>query len=311
MSSDSFHLAVFPATPAQQADALRLLLRDYPPVHRANQVAALLREASAGLVSLEALVIAAQAGQIHGVAWANPVPGGLGGIWPPQLAPAWESNEDLARRLIAAAEETLLKSTRIVLWQASIGIHDTSASQRLQASGYRPLTELIHLLTSAPRPPRATYEAAIQFVNYRPCDLERLCQVIEATYEGTLDCPELDHLRSTADCVAGYGAIGNSGEEHWYLVQHEGIDIGCLLLAAHAGGPSELIYMGLRKPYRSRGWGRLLVEKAVEVGQQLGDRGLMTSVDRRNVPALKAYQGVGFREWERREILIKSLQFLQ
>src|SRR5690606_11959544 len=87
---------------------------------------------------------------------------------------------------------------------------------------------------------------ALRFVASAGDQPQRLEQVIEQTYVGTLDCPGLDGVRSLDQVLDGYRSQGRHRPEHWYLVQAEGQDVGALILAEHPGlGNWELIYMGL------------------------------------------------------------------
>ncbi len=52
--------------------------------------------------------------------------------------------------------------------------------------------------------------------------------------------------------------------------------------------------MAIAKQYRSRGWGRLLVEKAEEVARERGLRSIGLGVDADNVVARKLYEEMGF-----------------
>ncbi len=55
-----------------------------------------------------------------------------------------------------------------------------------------------------------------------------------------------------------------------------------------------VITMAIMQKHRSRGWGRMLVEKTEEVARERGLRGIGLGVDADNVVARKLYEEMGF-----------------
>src|SRR5690606_13719752 len=164
------------------------------------------------------------------------------------------------------------------------------------------------LLAPVPASPPHTDASDLEFVPCPPDANERLAAVVEATYEATLDCPRLDGWRATADVLDGYRATGEYDPSRWLIVRHQGQDVGCLLLTEHGeSGHWELLYMGLARPYRGRGWGLRLVERALQEVRRAGRQQLVLAVDRQNHPALRVYRRSGFVPWARRKVLARRL----
>src|SRR5262249_26485200 len=68
-------------------------------------------------------------------------------------------------------------------------------------------------------------------------------QVLQRTYEETLDCPEVGGVRTIAEVLEGHRAQGTSGSANWWLARLGGQPAGVLVLA-DLGGEWELAYMG-------------------------------------------------------------------
>src|SRR5690606_17377683 len=104
-----------------------------------------------------------------------------------------------------------------------------------------------------------------------PGHARRLAGIIDATYEGTLDCPSLDGVRQTDDVLAGYAELGDHDPADWFIVRQGEDDVGCLLLARHGRQHQmELIYMGVIPGQRGHGLGEELVRYALWHAGQTG-----------------------------------------
>jgi ribosomal protein S18 acetylase RimI-like enzyme len=125
--------------------------------------------------------------------------------------------------------------------------------------------------------------------------------LIEQSYEGTLDCPELNDLRTAAEVVEGYKVQGSFDPDKWFLVQSEDVDVGVLILTEHPPGETwELVYMGVVPSARGRGLGEAIVRFGIEQARQSNAERLVLAVDERNILALEMYRRVGFVMWDRR-----------
>ncbi|NIA21176.1 MAG: GNAT family N-acetyltransferase [Anaerolineaceae bacterium] len=121
-------------------------------------------------------------------------------------------------------------------------------------------------------------------------------QVIERTYEGSLDCPQLDRLRSAADALAGHRSSGHFTPQGWLLARRDGEAAGLVLVNRAVGRSAcSLVYMGVVPEHRGTGLGRALVGQAIGKTSELGGDVLTVAVDSRNTPARKLYEEVGMR----------------
>jgi ribosomal protein S18 acetylase RimI-like enzyme len=118
-------------------------------------------------------------------------------------------------------------------------------------------------------------------------------EIVAASYIDTLDCPGLGDLRTGKAAVEGYLA-SRSQTHSWWLAEHQGTWLGCLLLWERAPAVWELAYMGLIPSARGRRFGEVLLEAAISITMQLGGKQLVLSVDRENLPATRIYDRRGF-----------------
>ncbi len=128
-----------------------------------------------------------------------------------------------------------------------------------------------------------------------------LAAALEATYEHTLDCPELCGLRPTRDVIASHMATGQFDPNRWWIVRLNDRPEGCCLLNhCPAQRSIELVYLGLSSRTRGLGLGRRLLTNALLNADASGVHEVTCAVDTRNTPALKLYHTMGFRAFSAR-----------
>jgi len=134
-----------------------------------------------------------------------------------------------------------------------------------------------------------------------------LAHIVEATYEQSLDCPAMDGLRSIEDILDGYRATGRFDPSRWLIVEHEGRDVGCLLLTDHPMHENwELVYMGVVARDRGHGWGVEIARHAQWLTRQAGRPRLVLAVDAANGPGIEMYSAAGFQAWDRRAVYLRT-----
>jgi RimJ/RimL family protein N-acetyltransferase len=153
-----------------------------------------------------------------------------------------------------------------------------------------------------------------------------LNQVVSQTYEQTADCPDLQGQRTNEQIIAGYHLVGDSATQFWWIAELDNEPIGCLLMAWHrsensaeqihtsyAGetvvdtGWCELVYWGVVPKHRQQGFGTEILRFGMNEVRNMKANKLILAVDVNNQPALSIYQRLGFIEWLRQEIWVKSL----
>ncbi|MDY7108541.1 MAG: GNAT family N-acetyltransferase [Planctomycetota bacterium] len=198
------------------------------------------------------------------------------------------------------------------LAQALTEPRDTLQRDALLAGGFTELAHLSYLerpLSDAARIPPPHWPPGITVEPYREPLWAEMIDVLERSYEDTLDCPGLRGLRRTEDILTGHRATGTFDADLWTLMRMDGEPCGGLLLnRAPTNNTIELVYIGLAPAARGQGHARRLLQHGLRLCAGGGERALTLAVDERNDPALALYRREGFRRVLRRVAMIRSLR---
>ncbi len=282
------------------AEALSLVLCDIAPSQRREIAGELLGVDKRADVSHELLFIALRGDELRGAAWGQRQPGNIAVFWPPQLVPGEEGQTgvDLAESIVRLLDQTAVEMTQVLLPTA-----DASAVPTLQSLGFRHLADLLYMSCEAARFPAEPPAVELEFIPYSGSQRRRMMELVEQTYEETLDCVALNGMRTIDDIISGYEGTGVFRPENWLLVRARGQDIGVLLLADHPQARHwELMYMGLVPQWRGYGFGRQIAQHAAWRARRAGVERIVLAVDALNEPALRMYGSVGFEIWDRRTV---------
>ncbi len=306
MSAEEFRIECCAA--AYRANALRLLHAGLSPDQQTALPPALDAVRSqggaagenagenAGDAAFSGLLVANNPQKLMGVVWVQLAPGRTAVVWPPAIGGA--ASSELMR---AAAD--FLDDRRVVLAQILVSPDAPHDSEMLAAGDFRRLIELEYLTVQRDLFPTATPRSELQFAASASDEPQRLGRLLLETYEQTLDCPQLNGLRESADILAGYAAQGQFSADRWFFVQQAGRDVGTLILTEYPDGETwELVYMGVVPAARGNGFGRQIVNFALAQAGVGGAGRLVLAVDRANAPALAMYHAAGFVDWDRRTV---------
>lgn len=244
--------------------------------------------------------------QIVGAAWGQLGSGNVAQVWPTQR---------LAERAVSGCDPLLAALLRELPRRgatfAQTLLPDAACrdAQTVLGAGFTHAADLAYL--GADVDPRlAKHEATgLHFVSVEAHERAAFAELVERTYEGTLDCPALNGLRPALEVLDEYAAIGTSGMSLWQRAVRRNADVGCLLLADHPSqNQVELVYMALLPQARGRGLGGQLVRESLRIAAVLGRKRIVLAVDAANQPAAAQYEAAGFREWERRSAFVQDLR---
>jgi mycothiol synthase len=306
-----------------RAAALEVLYRRLPEALRYRLIVEVLDEAKRGEIDLSGLWVAQErAGRIVGALLTQPLAGKAAAVWAPEVKPSWRRPALAAGLLQAALAD--LKARGFQLAQAVL---DESAGLRaardLKRGGMPRVTELLYLErdTALPLPTASEKPASRDLLGWpcacptfewRPFEFAlefEFRSVLQATYRGSLDMPELEGARSLDDIMESHRATGRFVAERWRLGYFPGKpEAASVLLMAEVPGRDvwEVIYLGLTPAARGRGLGRAVVQHALELARCHVSR-LELAVDCRNVPATRLYQSTGFLARDRRAVHLAIL----
>ncbi|HEV3025457.1 MAG TPA: GNAT family N-acetyltransferase, partial [Pirellulales bacterium] len=187
-------------------------------------------------------------------------PGKAAVVLPPRAA-AGQPPED-ARELLAKVIAKLF-GDGVQLVQALLESDYGSDAQLLADLGFRHLSNVLYLASWLPSFPTSEPNDGLEFVAHSLAERGRLADIVQRTYAGSLDFPQVEGLRQIDDILVGYASIGVFDPARWLIASHRGVDVGCLLLADHPRTNHwELIYMGVVPEARGRGWGLCMTRHA-------------------------------------------------
>lgn len=299
----SASLAIAAVSPEDRPEALRLLFSRFEPP-QAEEYVRLYLEAFDGAMDPAGLLEARRAGQRVGAAFFQIETGRTAMIWPPRLV-ANEPRETAVQLIETVARR--LNQAEVRLANALLEA-DSPDAELLQTAGFRQFARLLYLVASEEAFPQQQPETAVELETYSAQNHDRMAATIEATYQGSLDCPAMDGLRPLDEVLAGYRGVGVYSPDRWFLVRVEGADAGCLLLADHPREESwELVYMGVVGRFRGRGLGRQIVRWAQWLAGRAGRRRLVLAVDAANAPAVAMYQSTGMIVWDLRDCFSRTI----
>lgn len=194
----------------------------------------------------------------------------------------------------------------VKLAQALLETDSGADAEILRNAGFQRASNLLYLVSLRGSFPTSHGQEHLEFVAYSPHEHLRLAKIVEHTYEGSLDCPQIDRARDIEDVLAGYRATGVFDPAQWLIVVYEGRDVGCLLLADYP--PSnhwELVYMGVVPEARGRGFGVSIVRHAQWLAREAGRQRVVLAVDAANSPAIAVYASAGFVTWDHRSVFLR------
>jgi GNAT superfamily N-acetyltransferase len=290
---------VGPADPADHPAACRVLFAHLPEPYRSRRAARALELLSSGEFDPAGLLVAQESGRVVGAALTQFHPGSAAVAWPPG-AEAGPGHEAVIAALTHAVADRLraagVKQVQILLPPA-----DRDRARPLEAIGFRHVTRLTFLCR--PVSP-GTVPGERSRLRFAPATGPVFSDTLFATYDGTLDCPELNGTRTPDEVLAGYRSAAAEPPD-WWLVSAGSGPAGVLLMApGPRPGVAELSYLGLVPSARGRGLGREVVWFALARAAASAAEWLTLSADVRNEPALRMYRAQGFREYDLQDVFL-------
>jgi mycothiol synthase len=242
--------------------------------------------------------------RLLGAVLCLPLAGAGGLIWPPQVV-ATADRVAVEDSLVRWASSWLAaQGTKVA--QALLAPEEVPTAPPLERNGFQHITAL-HYLRHDLRSGSANAGEGGQlgFQTYSTCSAELFHDTLLETYQDSLDCPEVNGVRSVAEIIAGHKAQGTYDPARWLLAFDRDRPAGVLLMSEPPeSGALEISYLGVVPKLRRRAIGRQLVAKAVAAARAQNVGQLTLSVDARNLPAEKLYRGAGFEVYSQREVYL-------
>jgi mycothiol synthase len=301
-----------PARPDEQAAALHLLFGHLPPEDQLARTANVRTMLDDGELDPDGVLVARSGRELTGAMLAAPLPGGGGVVWPPRVRAGTPDGDAVADALVRYAADWLRgRGTKVAQAllagdDALLAGDDAPFAGPLERNGFPFLTRLEYLRhflelpsNQLAGPERLTYQT------FAECDPALFGDVLLGTYEGTLDCPEINGVRTAAEVIAGHQGGGDFDPRRWWLARLGGEPVGVLLVnALPESGAWDLAYVGVVPAARRRGVGAELVVKALWEAKAAGVPMMSLAVDARNEPARRLYRRLSFEPFGERSVYL-------
>jgi mycothiol synthase len=253
-----------------------------------------------GVITPSGIFVARGAGGLCGVQICVPLPGASALFWLPRTDPANAILEDCLAQ--SALDWARSRGTKVA--QVIVSPLDRPFVGALQRCGFRHITNLQyfeHSLVDLPAPDAS----GISYATYTDDSRSLFQATLQRTYQETLDCPELNGVRSMDEIMAGHQAQGVFRPECWLLAWKGARPVAVAMLAEVPDlGAWDLAYLGVVPEARRRGLGRHLTVHLLHLAKILGAPKLLLAVDERNQPAIQLYRDLGFASLENRDVYL-------
>ena len=220
----------------------------------------------------------------------------------PRLAPAAPRGLgfDVLEAMVATAHQ--IEGAQFA--QALVPVEEQQWLDALVDLGFRSVATIL-VLAAIPEP--SIEDSSLQFLPLANSDRARLAEVVQQTWEDSLDCEELEDTRTIDAVLADYERRCLGDLRHWYVVRQQDDDVGCLLMdAAEESAPLEIVYWGVLPAFRGCGIGEQVLRFAREIGAK--QRSMITAVvDSENWPAINAYNQARFSTVDHQKLFIIEL----
>lgn len=288
------------AAAAEWPAAFALALRHLPEDLRPARVVNALTLVASGEIPPDGIFVACDVGGLRGVQVCVPLPGASGLFWLPKTDPP---NDSVEQQLVAWALAWLQRrGTKVA--QALLSSLDVPAAGPLVQCGFKLVTRL-HYLEHQLQSVLPAPSSRLRFSTYQEGSQDLFRATLQRTYEGTLDCPELNDVRSMEETIAGHIGQGKFRPERWWLAWAGDRPVA-VALATEVPDMDvwDLSYLGVVPEARRRGVGRAVAEYVLHTAQAAHADKLILAVDDRNRPALQLYHTLGFLSVDFREVYL-------
>jgi mycothiol synthase len=296
--------------------ALRLLFARFPVEEQAARLSGTLQATEQGQLNLDGLLLATADELRVGAALVMLQPDGIALVWPPVVSCGAVDE--------AAVEDALMDevcrridATHARLAQSLLTPEDVVEAELLARHGFTHAADLFFLartlqpsdaeLMAANSPDEPSLaERNVIAETFRDDNAWRFANVIEQSYQHSLDCPYLKDFRTGAEALASHKLSGVFDPSSWLLYSIDDRDAGVLLLNEHPDQDAvELVYIGVTPASRGLGLGRRMLREGVRVAARRGRAAIFLAVDCENSFANAVYSELSFAELARRRVLLR------
>jgi ribosomal protein S18 acetylase RimI-like enzyme len=303
-------VVVASARPEERAAALDLFFQHLDDDDRAGRVEHVTRLIADGELAADGIFVCRIGDTLAGTMVGVALPGATGMVWPPRALDG--AQQAMVEDHLVRYANHWLRQRGCKFGQGLLARAETPFGAVLERSGYARVTTLLYLrkeLDARETLPVANEPADLVCQDYTLCDHEHFHGTLLASYEDTLDCPELNEARTAEEIIAGYRGVEGCRPERWWLAYHQNRPAGVLILTEHPARASwDLSYLGLVRSARRRGLGQALTRKALRDAQAAGAMSMTLTMDVRNEPAWRLYRAFNFETYDQREVYLSVFE---
>ena len=286
-----------PLQPGDENAAFELALSHVPAQQRSSQLQQCLTMMKNGVLDARGIWVARAGGTLVAVQVCVPLGGAACLFWLP-------STTDTTADLLIQAGQAWSHAGGCKVAQALAPPDHGDWAVPLVRCGFRPITRLQQWVLDIPAMPTPP-ATRLRFESYRPELAADFAGTLERTYQGTLDCPELNGVRTIDEIIDGHRAQGKFHADFWLLIYDGDRTVGVILLVEMPDGVTwELAYLGIVPECRGHGFARDLVMHALHALHTRPAMRVILAVDERNLPARRLYQSLGFHEVESSDVFL-------
>jgi ribosomal protein S18 acetylase RimI-like enzyme len=272
-----------------------------------RQVGTFLNFAAGTDLSLQHCLVARRQGRPISALLCLDAPGRTSSILLPDSSFAPGGREATVGLLAEAEAQARARGVHIL--QGLIPPESRYGATVFEAGGFAYLARLIYLEGSVKsRVLPSGGDVSLIWEGYSREGHDLFARVVEASYGESLDCSALNGKRDIEDILAGHRAAGVFDPDCWLMARAGAEPVGVLLLAhLPERGSVEVVYLGELPGCRGRGYGRAMMEKAMNVAGSRSVGRLTLAVVQRNTPARRLYARFDLRETLQRDAWIRFL----
>jgi ribosomal protein S18 acetylase RimI-like enzyme len=277
--------------------ALALLYGRLPVRQREEQLALVLAAIESGEIPTDDLLVARIGSRAVGAVLAVRRPGGAAFLWPPAVLDIPEAREVSLRLLESLARR--LDDSGTDFTQCLLDPDDAPGGAALTEGGFPYSTQMLCLSRPVVDSARALPPAplALSTIEYDAATHPLFVRVIERTFSGSLDCPELARRRRGESALAAHRGGGTFQPELWQIYRDGQGAAGVLLATDHPERRArEISYLGVVPEARGKGLGLAMLCEMIRRTADSGCQTLEVAVDAGNHFALEMYRAAGFSE---------------
>jgi ribosomal protein S18 acetylase RimI-like enzyme len=297
-------LVIDQARPDEWVAAFELAYQRTPTSVRQLQVMQALHLLETGFLDPQGIWVARRGASVCGVQTCVPLGGASFLFWLPETRFVPGTADLVIEAALAWCREQKGK-----LAQAIVAPADAARAAPLLRHGFAHVAQILYLehdlqaLPAVPVSPLPVHCEPYGSANETP-----FRAALARTYESTLDCPELNGVRSIDEILASYQAARAGRQGPWWLIRAGDNPIGVVIITELSeAGVWDFSYIGIVPEHRGKGVARIAACRALAAAHAASAHQMVLAVDVRNSPARRLYQSLGFVEREIRDVYLHFL----